>query len=123
MPTISSAEPGPFIVQLTRDDNGLAQRRIKLQIKKSLEELGENKIRFEVVAYEGGIVSLLANNDETNTLVAALSRQGVVFKACKISIAATGLIEEDLPLEVVFVPAGAPEVLRLQMQGYRYWRP
>jgi hypothetical protein len=34
-----------------------------------------------------------------------------------------GLKEEDFPIEVDFVPAGAPEMVGLQMKGYRYWRP
>jgi intracellular sulfur oxidation DsrE/DsrF family protein len=33
------------------------------------------------------------------------------------------LKEENFPLEVEFVPAGAPEMIRLQMDGYKYWRP
>jgi intracellular sulfur oxidation DsrE/DsrF family protein len=36
---------------------------------------------------------------------------------------AWGLEDNQFPLEVGFVPAGAPEVIRLQMQGYKYWRP
>ena len=34
-----------------------------------------------------------------------------------------GYTDADFPLEVEFVPAGAPEVIRLQMENYRYWRP
>ena len=30
---------------------------------------------------------------------------------------------DDFPLEVKFVTAGAPEMVRLQMQRYRYWSP
>lgn len=33
------------------------------------------------------------------------------------------LAADDFPLEVEFVPVGAPEMVRLQIQGYRYWRP
>jgi len=33
------------------------------------------------------------------------------------------LEESQFPIEVEFVPAGAPEVIRLQLDGYRYWRP
>lgn len=52
-----------------------------------------------------------------------LTRVGVRFKACRISMRGHGYTDADFPLEVEFVPAGAPEVIRLQMENYRYWRP
>ena len=118
-----TATPVPFVMQLTRSAEGLSHRRAFLQIAKVLDEIGEDKLHIEVVAYEDGIVSLLRNNQQTAGLLAALNRRGVVFKACRISMQASDLAEEDFPLEVEFVPAGAPEVIRLQMSGYRYWRP
>lgn len=113
----------PFVMQLTRPADGLSHRRAFLQIAKVLDEIGEDKLHIEVVAYEDGIVSLLKNNQQTAGLLAALNRRGVVFKACRISMRASDLVEDDFPLEVEFVPAGAPEVIRLQMAGFRYWRP
>jgi len=101
----------------------LQQRRALLQIAKVLEDIGPDKVKIEVVAYEGGILSLLANNSSTASLVESLHRQGVKFKACRISMRASDLTEADFPLEVEFVPAGAPEMIRLQLQGARYWRP
>ena len=88
-----------------------------------LEDIGPEMVKIEVVAYEGGLHALLADNQETATLLAALARQGVKFKACRISMRSHGLKDEDFPIEVDFVPAGAPEMVRLQMKGYRYWRP
>ena len=119
-----AAPPGPvpFVMQMTVGDSD-AQRRAFLQMDKVLEDIGSGNVTIEVVAYEGGIASLLANNSDTATLLAALARNGVRFKACRISMRAHGLKEADFPLEVEFVPAGAPEMVRLQMQGYRYWRP
>lgn len=112
----------PFVMQMTAEE-ALQQRRAFLQIAKVLEDLGPDKVRIEVVAYEGGILSLLANNADTASLLADLSRKGVKFKACRISMRASALSETDFPLEVEFVPAGAPEMIRLQTKGYRYWRP
>jgi len=88
-----------------------------------LGDIGAQKVIIEVVAYEGGISSLLSDNKDTATLLAALAMQGVRFKACGISMRAHGYTVKDFPLEVEFVPAGAPEMIRLQMTGYRYWRP
>jgi len=119
-----AAEPQstPFVMQMTVGDSD-AQRRAFLQIAKVLEDIGPQKVKIEVVAYEGGISSLLSDNNDTATLLAALAREGVRFKACRISMRGHGYTDNDFPMEVEFVPAGAPEMVRLQMEGYRYWRP
>lgn len=112
----------PFVMQMTIGDSD-AQRRAFLQIQKVMQDIGPRKVRIEIVAYEGGIHALLSDNKDTATLLAALSRQGVRFKACRISMRGYKLKDDDFPLEVEFVPAGAPEMIRLQMAGFRYWRP
>lgn len=114
--------PVPFVMQMTVGDSD-AQRRAFLQIQKVMQDIGPKNIKIEVVAYESGITSLLADNKDTATLVAALSREGVRFKACRISMRGYKLKEESFPVEVEFVPAGAPEMISLQVKGYRYWRP
>lgn len=119
---IKSKGSTPFVMQMTTEDP-LLQRRAFMQIQKVLADIGADKVKIEVVAYEGGILSLLSNNASTAELLETLHRQGVKFKACRISIRASDLAESDFPLEVEFVPAGAPEMIRLQMKGYRYWRP
>ncbi|HQS58812.1 MAG: hypothetical protein B7Y56_10480 [Gallionellales bacterium 35-53-114] len=119
-----AAEPQPtsFVMQMTIGDSD-AQRRAFLQIAKVLEDIGQQKVKIEVVAYEGGITSLLTDNKDTATLLATLAAQGVRFKACRISMRSHSYTDADFPLEVEFVPAGAPEMIRLQMAGHRYWRP
>lgn len=114
--------PIPFVMQMTAGDSD-AQRRAFLQIQKVMQDIGPKKVKIEVVAYESGITSLLSDNNDTATLVAALSREGVRFKACRISMRSHGFTDADFPMEVEFVPAGAPEMVSLQMKGYRYWRP
>ena len=117
------AEPVPFVMQLTRPGDNYGHRRALLQIDKVLDDLGEKNLKIEVVAYEDGIHALLADNKGTSQLLTKLANRGVTFKACRISMRAWDLTEDDFPLEVEFVPAGAPEVIRLQMQDYKYWRP
>ncbi len=119
----AEAEPVPFVVQLTRTGDNYGHRRALMQIDKVLTDLGENRLKIVVVAYEDGIHALVENNRETASLLTRLSNRGVSFKACRISMRAWELDEDDFPMEVEFVPAGAPEVIRLQMQGYKYWRP
>lgn len=118
-----AVEPVPFVMQLTRPADNAGHRRALLQIDRTLNDIGEKNLKIEVVAYEDGIHALLASNEQTAQLVSKLHNRGVVFKACKISMKAWNLKETDFPLEVEFVPAGAPEVVRLQMQGYKYWHP
>lgn len=115
--------PVPFVMQLTRSGESYGHRRAFLQIDKVLNDIGEKNLKIEVVAYEDGIHALLANNKETSQLLTKLANRGVTFKACRISMSAWNLKEDEFPLEVEFIPAGAPEVIRLQMQGYKYWRP
>lgn len=113
----------PFVMQLTRSGENYGHRRAFMQIDKILNDIGEKKLKIEVVAYEDGIQALLASNKETSQLLTKLANRGVIFKACRISMRAWSLKEDDFPLEVEFVSAGAPEVIKLQMQGHKYWRP
>ena len=113
----------PFVMQLTRNGENYGHRRAFMQIDKILSDIGEDKLKIEVVAYEDGIHALLSSNKETSQLLTKLANRGVIFKACRISMRAWNLKEDNFPLEVEFVPAGAPEVIRLQMQGHKYWRP
>lgn len=124
MPVLADkTEPVTFVMQLTRSGDNYGHRRAFMQIDKVLSDLGEKNLKIEVVAYENGIHALLEDNEGTSQLLTKLANRGVTFKACRISMKAWGLKEEDFPLEVEFVPAGAPEMIRLQMQGYKYWRP
>lgn len=94
----AAPKPVPIVMQMTVSDSD-TQRRAFLQIAKVLEDIGRDKVRIEVVAYEGGIHALLADNQDTATLLAALARQGVRFKACRISMRSHGLKEDDFPMD------------------------
>jgi len=119
----AESEPVAFVMQLTRSSENYGHRRAFLQIDKVLDDLGEKNLKIVVVAYEDGIHALLADNNETSQLLTKLANRGIVFKACRISMRAWGLKDEQFPLEVEFVPAGAPEMIRLQTKGFKYWRP
>ena len=112
-----------FVMQLTRAADNYGHRRAFMQIDKVLSDIGEKRLNITVVAYEDGIHSLLAKNKKTSQLLTKLANRGVKFKACRISMRAWNLKDDDFPLEVEFVPAGAPEVIKLQMLGHKYWRP
>ncbi len=112
-----------FVMQLTRAADNYGHRKAFLQIDKVLDDIGDKKLNIVVVAYEDGIHALLEENKETSQLLTKLANRGVQFKACRISMRAWGLKDLQFPLEVEFVPAGAPEVIKLQMLGHKYWRP
>lgn len=120
---VLAQEPVNFVVQLTKNNDNYGQRKALLQIDRTIHDLGKDHVRFTVVAYDEGISALLASNKETNQLLVRLADEGVTFEACRISMKAWGYNESDFPLEVKFVPAGAPEVIRLEMKGYKYWKP
>lgn len=123
-PALQAADqPTAFVMQLTRSGDNYGHRRAFFQIDRILDDLGEDNLDITVVAYEDGIHALLAANKETSQLVTKLANRGVTFKACEISMRAWDLSKEAFPLEVEFVPAGAPEMIRLQMQGHKYWHP
>jgi len=107
-PIVVAAEAVPFVMQLTRSGDNYGHRRAMLQIDKALDEIGEQNLDITVVAYEEGIQALLAENKGTSQLISKLANRGVVFKACRISMRAWGLQEEQFKLEVDYVPAGAP---------------
>lgn len=122
-PAVARQAVTPFVMQLTRSSDNHGHRRAFIQIEKVLDDIGEKNVKIEVVAYEDGILSLIANNKDTSQLLLKLAARGVKFKACRISMRAWDLKEADFPGAVEFIPAGAPEMIRLQMQGYKYWRP
>lgn len=121
--TASAGDPTRFVVQLTRSGDNYGHRRAFLQLDKILNDVGQDKVKFVVVAYEEGIKALLEENEETNQLLPKLANAGVEFRACRISMNAWGLKESEFPLEVEYVPAGAPAVIQYQLKGYKYWRP
>lgn len=120
--TASANDMSQIVVQLTRSSENFAHKKTFFQIDKVLSELGEDKLEIIVVAYEDGIHAL-TQNSRTAQMLTKLANRGVVFKACKISMNAWDLSEDDFPLEVEFIPAGAPEMIRKQLAGYKYWKP
>lgn len=116
-------KPSTFVMQLTRSAENFGHRRALLQLDKSLTDLGEENIKVDVIAYEDGIYALLEDNEQTSQLVTKLVNRGVTFKVCRLSMKSQGLVDDDFPMDVGFIQAGAPEVMRLQIAGYKYLRP
>jgi len=120
--SFSYAETDKIVVQLTRNNDNFGHRKAFFQIDKVLSEFSEKNLKIVVVAYEDGIHAL-TQNSRSSTMLTKLANRGVTFKACKISMNAWELTEDDFPLEVEFIAAGAPEMIRHQLTGYKYWKP
>lgn len=120
--TATNTDITKIVVQLTRSSENFGHRKTFFQIDKVLSEIGEKNLKIVVVAYEDGIHAL-TQNSRTSQMLTKLANRGVTFKACKISMNAWNLTEDDFPLEVEFIPAGAPEIIRRQLAGDKYWKP
>ena len=66
---VVAGEKVPFVMQLTRTADNYGHRRAFLQIDRVLDDLGEDNLRFEVIAYEDGIHALLAESKGTSQLL------------------------------------------------------
>lgn len=94
-----ATEPTPFVIQPTRSSDNYGHRRALMQIDRVLTDLGDDNVKIVVVAYENGIHALLAGTQETHQLVTELANRGVEFRACRISMNAWELTEDEFALE------------------------
>ena len=92
-------------------------------IKNLLADLGEENCKIELVANDQGVRTLLKTPNIHGEWVAALTARGVRFVACRNSLEALGLSEENLLDAVEVVPAGVGELVRKQTAGWAYIRP
>ena len=111
-----------FVVQLNSGGDDYHLISLK-QIFKSLDVVGEENVKFEVVAYGGGLVALLEDNETMFPWVMKLVDRGVEFKACQMTMLSMGLESDDFPLEIDFVGSGAATVIKKRMDGYKGWTP
>jgi len=103
LPVIAENDTVPFVMQLTRSSDNYGHRRAFLQIDKVLDDLGQKNLKIEVVAYEDGIHALLNDNKETSQLLTKLANRGVMFKACRISMRAWELKEDQFLIRLHYL--------------------
>ena len=85
-------------------------------VKKLLKE--PKKIDIIVLINGSAINGYLATEKQT-----FIATQGVTFHACNNAMRANQITKDQLPENVVVVPAGVLDLIELQAQGYAYIKP
>lgn len=85
-------------------------------VKNLLKE--PKKIDIIVLINGSAINGYLATENQT-----FIATQGVTFHACNNAMRATQITKDQLPENVVVVPADVLDLIELQAQGYAYIKP
>lgn len=117
-----SSEVQSFVVQLNTGGDDYHETSFK-QIFKSLDHIGDENVKFEVIAYGDGLVAMLEDNEKMFPWVMRLVGRGVEFKVCQMTMLQLGFDSSDFPIEVDYVESGAAAVIKRRMEGYMGWTP
>ena len=104
-------------------DNDLGKWNLTLNIAKNVaQDLGEDKVELEIVAYGPGI-GMLKRDSASGALIAEALRNGVKIVACENTMKGQKLTYADMLPNIGYVPAGVVELMQKQQQGFAYIRP
>lgn len=110
-----------LVVQVSDDD--LAKWNLTLNNVKNIQsELGAANVDIEIVAYGPGISMIRIESPVAERVREAITA-GVRVVACKTTMSIQKLTEDDMLPALVYVTAGAVELMVRQQQGYAYLRP
>ena len=117
----SAHQSHKLVVQVSDDD--LAKWNLTLNNVKNIQsELGAANVDIEIVAYGPGISMIRIESPVSERV-----REGITARvrvvACKTTLSNQKLTEDDMLPALVYVPAGAVELMVRQQQGYAYLRP
>lgn len=132
-PTVRAAEDRPsfpgedpevrIVFQINRDDPDY-YGQILFSMGEILRQL-DNKARLVAVGFGPGLRMLLKDPPETvsgelSDRIRSLMVYDADFRACRNTMDAMGLTDEELMDGVSSVPAGVLEMAQLQQEGYSY---
>lgn len=104
-------------------DNDPARWNLVLNNVKNLQkELGQDKVKIEVVAFGPGI-NMLKFDSEVGGRLQEAADSGVTIAACGNTMKGQNLTPADMHPAAKVVPAGIVELMRKQQQGWAYIRP
>ena len=86
------------------------------------QDLGEEQVDIEIVAYGPGI-GMLKKDSEVGKGVAGALATGVKIVACENTMHGQKLTYEDMLPRIGYAPAGVVEIMKKQQEGYAYVRP
>ena len=120
---IKQAVPDIEKVVIQVSDNDPAKWNLVLNNARNIQQdLGENKVDIEIVAFGPGIGMLKFESPVAGRIDDAL-RAGIRIVACQNTMKAQKLSREDMLGNIGYVPAGVVELIRKQREGYAYLRP
>ncbi|UFS63274.1 DsrE family protein [Sulfurimonas sp. HSL-3221] len=88
-----------------------------------LKFYGPEKVQMEIVAYSGGIRTLLKNNPKIAERVRTLMLYDVTFVACGNTMRTKNITEDQLIDDVEVVTAGIVEMIERVKEGWVYIKP
>ena len=115
--------PPRMRVVIQVSDNDPAKWNLAMANAKNMQkDLGAANIDIEIVAYGPGLNMLRLDSSAAPDVSAAV-KSHVSVMACGNTMHAMKLESDDLVGGVRVVPAGATEIVRLQLAGWAYLRP
>jgi intracellular sulfur oxidation DsrE/DsrF family protein len=109
------------VVQVS--DNDVARWNLALNnVRNVQKDVGADKVDIELVVYGPGLGMLKDDSVVANRVQEAVAA-GVRVLACRNTMQAQHVTEEDLVPGIGFVQAGVVEIIRKQAEGYGYLRP
>lgn len=88
-----------------------------------LKFYGPEKVQMEIVAYSGGIRTLLKSDPKIAERVRTLMLYDVTFVACGNTMRTKNITEEQLIDDVEIVTAGIVEMIERVKEGWIYIKP
>jgi uncharacterized protein len=88
-----------------------------------LKFYGPEKVQIEIVAYSGGIRTLLKSNPKIAERVRTLMLYDVTFVACGNTMRTKHITEDQLIDGTVIVTAGIVEMIERAKEGWTYIKP
>ena len=86
------------------------------------QDLGEDQVEIEIVAYGPGI-GMLKKDSEVGKRVTEALATGVKVVACENTMANQKLTYDDMLPKIGYAQAGVVEIMKKQQGGYAYMRP
>ena len=122
-PVSAQSQPSKNRVVLQVSDNDPAKWNLVLNNLRNLQQdLGDEGVEAEVVAYGPGIGMLKADSPVAKRVADAL-KSGAKVVACENTMKGQKLVYADMLPDIGYVPAGVTELMRKQQQGWAYIRP
>jgi intracellular sulfur oxidation DsrE/DsrF family protein len=121
-PKPSIMEPRQIVFSVTEGSDE-AINHVLSSANNVLKFYGPEKVQMEIVAYSGGIRTLLKNNPKIAERVRTLMLYDVTFVACGNTMRTKKITKEQLIDDVEIVTAGIVEMIERVKEGWIYIKP